>query len=275
MTQPPHWQTPEDGPQQSFQYGQQPRYGQPQYQRPQYQRPQYEQPQYQQPQYAPPQYGRSDAYGQQQAYGPPPFYGPGPYPPPHPAKRTNRTVILSIIGVLVIVGGAAVAILLLTGGNGDKKHTAGPGGSPVNGTPAPGEPTAFPRTNPPQGPSAASVSCPRIKSALIGSGAFKAGSITVSDGGTPPSAGVPLPDGAPTTTCTVRPSNPQNAGGVDHVTVIAWRGVSERTFDAQLKNAGYDASSEGDYTFWVHTGSSQAQVVTATIGKELVTFYVA
>lgn len=260
MTQPPHWQPSEYSPQPSAQYGQQPRYGQPQYG----QQPRYGQPQYGQPPHVAPTYPQQ-----------PPFYGPGPYPPPPPPNRSNRTVILSIIGVLVIAGGAVAAILLLTGSNGDKKHTAGPGG--VHGTqaPVPGAPTAFPKGGGVQGGTVAALSCTRIKNALIRGGGFTAGSITVSDGGTPPSAGVPQPSGTATTTCTLRPSDPSSAGSIDHIVVIAWRGVTERVFAAQLRSAGYHSTSNAGYTFWGDTGSSRPKVVTATISGQLVTFYLA
>lgn len=245
MTQPPHWQPSEYSPQASVQYGPQPPYGQPQYG----QQPQYEQPTYAQP----------------------PFYGPGPYPPPPPPKRSNRAVILSIVGVLVIAGGAVAAIILLTGSG--NKHAAGLAGVHRNGTPVPGTPTAFPKTNAVQGRTITAMSCSRIRNALTRGGGFTAGSITVSDGGTPPSTGVPRPSGTPTATCTIRPSDPSSTGSIDHIVVIAWRGVSEHAFAARLKGAGYAESSKDNYTVWFGPRSSQPDVVTTTMANQLVTFY--
>jgi hypothetical protein len=306
MTQPPHGQPPEYGQQppdpygppqqpQPGQWGQQPRYPQqPAPQPPSYdQQPgQYgQQPgQYgQQPgQYGqqPGQYGQQPGqYGQQPGYAQPRFtqrYGPPPFEPsgpqgPYPPKRNNRNLILAVIGVLVIAGGAVAAALLLTGNDDNtKKQATGPGGkAPVSGNPLPGRPTSFPTTNGASVPqSTAVLSCTGIKDAMVRSGAFDKGSITVSDGGSAPGSDLPQPSGSPTTTCTVRPSDPKDAtGGVDHLTVVAWSGVTEHDFGGQLKSAGYHPNSEGEYTVYTKGSDTSTEVVTATISDQLVTFY--
>jgi hypothetical protein len=171
---------------------------------------------------------------------------------------SSRSLILAIIAVLVIAGGAVAAVLLLTGDDDTNKHnTANPGGSV-----------------PPR--SVAAVSCTAIKDAMIQSGAVGKGSITITEGGSQPVSGLPRPPGSPTTACTVRPTDPNDVNGtVDHITVIAWHGVTEDEFGGQLKHSGYHPTSEGEFTVYTKSNTNEvtAAVVTATIANQLVTFY--
>ncbi|GAA1032332.1 hypothetical protein GCM10009557_30490 [Virgisporangium ochraceum] len=107
--QDPSWQ------QQSYDhYGQQPGYGQPGYGQ------------------QPPGYGQQPAYGQP-GYGPQPAYGQYPQAPQQQPPPSNRSHILVITGVavvlmLVVVGFAAVMVAR-SGDDGDGEKTADPGQS--------------------------------------------------------------------------------------------------------------------------------------------------
>lgn len=239
MTQPPHWQPADYGSQSSAEYGPRSQYGQPQYgQQPAYVAPSYPQPQ---------------------------FYGPGPYPPPHPPKRSYRGLILAIIGVLVVAGGAAAAVLMLTGANSDKHASRSPVAS---------RPGAFPSSDAMQRQGVTGLGCIRIRNALTRGGTLQAGAVKVSDGGTVPRA-APQPAGTPTTRCTLSSRHPAEARGAYRVVVVAWSGVTARDFAAQLKSAGYHSAAKDGYTLWINSRPAEPRVVTATIADRLVTLYLA